>query len=129
MENFDLTKYLDMIIKRKWWIIIPFLLALLGGLFYGLVTPKIYQANTMILVQPPRVSEDLVQPIVSTTVEDRLRTIEQQVRSRTNLEKIIQKDKSDFEFLRDNCLETAKRFDMKEFKKKFDAVIEEISKI
>ena len=90
MQNtLDITKYIDMAIRRKWWIIIPFLLSLLGGLTYALKAPKIYEAETLILVQPQRVPQEYVRSVVSTSVEDRLRTITQQVTSRTNLEKII----------------------------------------
>jgi polysaccharide chain length determinant protein (PEP-CTERM system associated) len=89
MESLDLTKYLDMAARRIWWIIIPFLLTVLAGLAYTLAAPKIYEAQTLILVQPQRVPENFVRTIVSATVEDRLRTITQQVMSRTNLESII----------------------------------------
>ena len=90
MDAFDIKKYIDMALRRKWWIIIPFLFVLLAGLAYGLKAPKVYEVRTLILVQPQRVPEDFVRTIVTTTVEDRLRTITQQVTSRTNLEKIIQ---------------------------------------
>ncbi|MBW2345592.1 MAG: protein GumC [Deltaproteobacteria bacterium] len=93
MENFDITKYLDMALRRKWWIIMPFLLTVLAGLTYALITPKIYEAQTLILVQAQKVPKDYVREIVSSNVEDRLRTITQQVTSRTNLEKIIQEFK------------------------------------
>jgi len=89
MDAFDIKKYIDIVLRRKWWIIIPFLIVLLAGLAYGLKAPKVYEARTLILVQPQRVPEDFVRTIVTTTVEDRLRTITQQVTSRTNLEKII----------------------------------------
>ncbi len=89
MNPIDITQYIDMAIRRKWSIIIPFLLVLLMGLAYVLNTPNIYEAQTLILVQSQRVPQDFVRTIVSTTVEDRLRTITQQVTSRTNLERII----------------------------------------
>ena len=91
MEPTDITRYLDIMAKRKWWIVIPFLLTMLAGLTFVLVAPKVYEAQTLILVQPQGVPEDFVRTIVSATVEDRLRTIIQQVTSRTNLERIIQK--------------------------------------
>jgi polysaccharide chain length determinant protein (PEP-CTERM system associated) len=88
MDSFDISNYLDIALKRKYWIIIPFLLSLLGGLAYFLNAPKIYGAHTVILVQPQKVPENFVRTIISTSVQDRLRTITQQVTSRTNLEKI-----------------------------------------
>jgi polysaccharide chain length determinant protein (PEP-CTERM system associated) len=89
MENFDIKKYIEMALRRKYWIVIPFMLVLLGGFAYLLWTPKIYEAKTLILVQEQKVPEDYVRSIVSTSTEDRLRTITQQVTSRTNCEKII----------------------------------------
>jgi polysaccharide chain length determinant protein (PEP-CTERM system associated) len=90
MGSFDIRKYMDMAARRKWWIIIPFLLTLLAGLTYALITPKIYEAQTLILVQSQKVPEDYVRAIVASDLNDRLRTITQQVTSRTNLERIIE---------------------------------------
>ena len=53
--------------------------------------PKQYEAQTLILVQEQRVPQNFVKPIVTSEVEERLRTISQQVLSRTNLEEIIKK--------------------------------------
>ena len=89
MEGYDLTKYREIFLRRKYWTIIPFLLTLLAGLTYTLKTPPIYQAETLVVVIPQRVPREYVQQIVSTGLEDRLRTITQQVTSRTNLESII----------------------------------------
>jgi polysaccharide chain length determinant protein (PEP-CTERM system associated) len=90
LNSFDITKYLQMALRRKWWIILPFLVTVLGGLGYLLVVPKTYEAETLVLVQRQKVPEDFVRAIVSSEVEDRLKTIIQQVTSRTNLERIIQ---------------------------------------
>ena len=93
MEPFELKKYvekyLDIAARRKWWIIIPFLLTLLVGLTYALTAPRIYMGETLILVIPQKVPENYVRSIVRMDMEERLRTIKQQVTSRTNLEKII----------------------------------------
>jgi polysaccharide chain length determinant protein (PEP-CTERM system associated) len=89
MEKVEIEKYKDMAMRRIWWIIIPFLLSLLIGLGWYLRLPKIYRASTLILVQPQKVPQEYVREIVSVDIEDRLRTITQQVTSRTNLEKII----------------------------------------
>lgn len=93
MNGLDLKKYERMARKRKWWIIVPFLATCLCGLTFGLITPKVYEAKTLILVQPQRVPQDFVRSIVSEGVDERLRTISQQVTSRTNLENIIREHK------------------------------------
>ena len=89
METYE--DFFDIVERRKWWIIMPFLLVILTGLTYALVTPRVYEAETLILVQPQKVPEDFVRPIVSGDMEDRLKTLTQQITSRTNLEKIIRK--------------------------------------
>ncbi len=88
MDTHDIAKYLDIAQRRKYWIIIPFLVSILAGLSYTLIAPKVYEAQTLILVQSQSVPQDFVRSIVSDGIEDRLRTIGQQVTSRTNLEMI-----------------------------------------
>jgi polysaccharide chain length determinant protein (PEP-CTERM system associated) len=89
MEPFEIEKYKEIALRRRWWIIIPFLLSILIGIGLSLKLPKFYRASTLILVQPQKVPASYVREIVSVDIGDRLRTITQQVNSRTNLEKII----------------------------------------
>lgn len=90
-NTLEINKYLDMARRRKYWAVIPFLAVILGGLGYVINVPKIYEAQTLILVQSQSVPQALVRSIVTEGVEDRLRTITQQVTSRTNIEAIIGK--------------------------------------
>lgn len=90
MDTFDLTKYIDIALRRKYWIIIVVLFSVLAGLTYTLVVPKIYEAETLILVQPQNIPQNFVTSIVSSDINFRLTTIIRQVTSRTNLERIIE---------------------------------------
>ena len=89
MDTTDVTKYLDIASRRIYWIVLPFLFAVLCGMAIALMLPKKYEAQTLILVHEQRVPQNFVKPIVTSEVEERLRTISQQVLSRTNLEAII----------------------------------------
>ncbi len=89
MDTNEIAKYLDIARRRKYWIIIPFMVVILGGLGYVLEAPRVYEAQTLILVQSQTVPQDFVRSIVSEGIDERLRTIYQQVTSRTNLETII----------------------------------------
>jgi len=89
MEKVEIEKYKEIAIRRMWWIVIPFLVSILVGIGLTLKLPKIYRASTLILVQPQKVPAEYVREIVSTDIQERVRTITQQVTSRTNLEKII----------------------------------------
>jgi uncharacterized protein involved in exopolysaccharide biosynthesis len=77
--------------QRKWWIVVPTVLAaaVTGVTSYNF-QPVRYQAHTTILVVPQRVSPNYVPPSVTTTIGDRLRTINQQIRSRAHLERIVE---------------------------------------
>ena len=81
---------LEIIIRRRWLIIIPLCLVLTAGFFYTLTAPKTYMASTTILIQPQKVPTDYVQSIVTADPQQRINTISQQILSRTNLESIIE---------------------------------------
>ncbi|WP_281492044.1 GumC family protein [Desulfosarcina cetonica] len=83
-------KYIiDLIIKRRWILMVPFFIAMIVGIVLAIKLPKIYEASTLILIQPQRVPQNYVQPIVESDAGERINTLSQQVLSRTNLEKII----------------------------------------
>ena len=88
-EAFKLDYYIELALKRRWLIIIPFCLAMIVGIILVFTLPKTYQASTLILVRPQRVPEKYVSSIVSTDIESRINTISQQIMSRTNLENVI----------------------------------------
>ena len=88
-KNLTLEYIIDIILRRRWYIIIPFCLSMIAGMFYSVWAPKIYEAATLILVEPQSVPENYIQSIVNTDSDARISTISKQIKSRTNLEKII----------------------------------------
>ena len=80
---------IEMVIRRRWILIVSLCLTPVIGIYLALSLPKIYQAQNIVWVQPQRVPEDYVESIVSTDFDSRVRTISQQIMSRSNLEKII----------------------------------------
>lgn len=84
-----LHDYLEIALRRKWYLIIPLMICLFGS--YGVYKhlPKVYRATTLILVQPQSVPESYVRPTITESVVSRLNTISQEILSRTRLEKII----------------------------------------
>lgn len=82
---------IKIIIRRRWYIILPFCVSLTIGLYLSFTLPRTYQAKTSILVQPQEVPGSYVRSIVSTGINARISTISQQIMSRSNLEKIIER--------------------------------------
>jgi polysaccharide chain length determinant protein (PEP-CTERM system associated) len=78
-----------MIRRRAWVIVIPTLLASLVTIAVLARLPNRFRSDTLILVVPQRVPESYVKATVTTRIEDRLRSISQQLLSRTRLERTI----------------------------------------
>ncbi|HMJ85614.1 MAG TPA: Wzz/FepE/Etk N-terminal domain-containing protein [Vicinamibacterales bacterium] len=76
--------------RRKWWAILPAIVIAAGVYAWVRTLPNLYRSDTLILVVPQRVPENYVKSTVTTRIEDRLQSIQQQILSRTRLERIIQ---------------------------------------
>lgn len=85
----DFAQYLEALVRRKWTFIVSVILgtAIAVTLIFNL--SESYRSTTFILVEQQKIPEAYVTPTDSTPFEQRLGTIQQQVMSRTNLEKII----------------------------------------
>src|SRR5512135_171195 len=85
LPNMEMSDYLDILRRRKWYIVFSILLVMFGASVYSVVAPEKYKSSTTILVVAQRVPEGYVRSTISTRVDERLFTIRQQVLSRTRL--------------------------------------------
>ena len=83
--DMETSDYLDILRRRKWYIVFSILLVLFGASVYSVIAPEKYKSSTTILVVAQRVPEGYVRSTISTRVDERLFTIRQQVLSRTRL--------------------------------------------
>jgi len=81
---------IEIVLRRRWWIIVTFCLSMIVGICLAVMLPRIYSAKTIILIQPQKVPANYVQSVVSMDIDSRLNILSQQILSRSNLEKIIQ---------------------------------------
>jgi polysaccharide chain length determinant protein (PEP-CTERM system associated) len=91
MSRRELTPADYVAILRRRWVLIT-VLALIGPpLAYGVsrLLPAKYKSQTLVLVERPSVSPDIVPEIDSTNISERLASMKQQILSRTRLEPII----------------------------------------
>lgn len=75
--------------RRKWLIVLPFVAVSVATALVVQFLPDRYRSDTLILVVPQRVPESYVRSTVTTSIEERLSSISQQILSRTRLERII----------------------------------------
>jgi len=88
--GFDLERYLGIVRRRHMQFLIPLVVAWL--LIWGVswVLPARYRSTTVILVEQPTMPKDYVTPNVNDDLQDRLRSITEQILSRTRLLHIIE---------------------------------------
>ena len=89
LQKIEIKPYVHLCVRRKWWVIIPFVFTVLAGLVYLYFCPKTYKASTLVLLEPQRIPESFVRSTLTETMEERLGTINQQISSRTNIERIL----------------------------------------
>ena len=76
--------------SRRWMVLVPLALGIAAAPLLAPFAPALYRSETLIMVVPQRVPNDYVKATVTESVEDRLPTINDQILSRSRLERIIQ---------------------------------------
>jgi polysaccharide chain length determinant protein (PEP-CTERM system associated) len=75
--------------RRKWLVLVPFVLVATATIVVASRMPDRFRAETVIMVVPQRVSQEYVRAAVTGQISDRLPLIALQILSRTRLERII----------------------------------------
>ncbi len=91
-ENRELTMddYLAMLRRRLKVLVIPTLLAALGGFLVSYVFPPKYTSQSTVLVEVQKVPDTLVQPVITADFTQRIQTLSQQVLAPTRLRPVLQ---------------------------------------
>jgi polysaccharide chain length determinant protein (PEP-CTERM system associated) len=80
---------LGILYKGRWIVAATVFLGTFGGLLVARTMADVFTAEATVQVLPQRVPDAYVRPTVTSTVEERLKTIEGVIRSRTRLEQVI----------------------------------------
>jgi len=77
-----------LLVRRKRWIIYPFVALSCTVAVIALILPKVFVSSALIQIRPRDVPTDFVKDLIAGSTETRLSSIEQTVLSRTNLTRI-----------------------------------------
>ena len=88
-KSYDVASLTQVLLRHKWLLLLPLFAGGLGSYVFARQLPDLFRSETTILVVPQSVPEIYVRSTVTTRIEDRLRTITQQILSRTRLERIV----------------------------------------
>jgi polysaccharide biosynthesis transport protein len=98
MENTEITQtrspadYLKIFFRNKWLIISGAWIGLVIGIVFSLILPPKYESSAVILVQEEKAINPLMQGLaVSSSVEDRMKTIKEQLLGWTSLVSLTKK--------------------------------------
>ncbi|MCQ8184005.1 GumC family protein [Parvularcula maris] len=110
MERYDIGDFIRIGLRRFFWMLIPFLVALTIGLVVLGTIPERYHSRALLIVTDQQVSQDLVPSAVQAIAQDRLETIKAEIRAR------------------DNVVELARKFDLfdRDSKKPFSAQVVDV---
>src|SRR5262249_16040122 len=86
--RFDPLDYVSVLGRRKWWFIVPVVLAIFAGTLAVWKLPRSYQATATIAVSASRVAPSLI-GATEIDKQDRMRAVSQQLMSRPVLERTV----------------------------------------
>ena len=90
-EGFGFFQYLEIAWKRKFYLIIPFLVVFLIGFSIAMLWPPTFVSEAKLLVESQQIPTDLVKPTVTAGAKERIQVIEQRVTTREHLLAIMDK--------------------------------------
>lgn len=76
--------------RYRWLLVIPLVLCTVAAALVSRKIPNQYRSETLVLVVPQRVPSEYVRSTVTTRIEDRVRTIREQILSRSRLERVVE---------------------------------------
>lgn len=88
-RKYTIEDFLRIAWRGKWLILLPFVVMSVATVLVVRRLPDQYKSDTTIMVIPQRVPEKFVSATVTDRIGDRLQSLEQQILSRSRLEKII----------------------------------------
>lgn len=89
--GFDLRYYVSLLRRRFLFILVPFVLVAGMATAAVVMLPPIYQSTGKILVESQQIPVDLVRSTVTSYADERIQIIKQQVMTRENLLRIVEK--------------------------------------
>lgn len=89
LEDIEVGKYIEIVRRRKWWVILTTTAVFVTTLVTAFRLPNVYHSETVILVDPQKVPDNLVPATVNTTAADRLATVKQEIMSPTRLKQLL----------------------------------------
>ena len=83
--------YLGILRRRVWLLVLPPIVLCVGAYLVSRFLPPRYSSTTQVLIQGQSVPTDVVAPIITGQLNDRLASMKEQILSRTHLEPLLER--------------------------------------
>src|ERR1700729_1315537 len=90
-RKLNVDDYLAILKRRRWLLIIPLLIFPLIGFGITFLIPAEYVSQTLVLIEEQKVPDDLVKPVISSSLDSRLASMREQILSRSRIQPIIER--------------------------------------
>ncbi len=81
-----LKEYLDIVFRRKWWIVVPTIVGIIFSAALYMKFPKLYKAQTRVMVRSQQISKALMNPTVELSTEQLVTEIGAAITSESYME-------------------------------------------
>lgn len=89
--NIDIREYWQIVWRRKFFVIIPFILSLIVGLIIGLITKPVYQSSTVVQIGQGQLLSNAMRGLIpGVTEKERLDNLKRLITSYDYLKRLIQ---------------------------------------
>lgn len=83
-------RYIKIFFRRKWFLMVPVVIGLVGGIVVGAMLPKIYASSSLVLVEEEKTLNPLIRGLaVSVDIGNRMRTIREQILGWNSLVQLV----------------------------------------
>lgn len=87
----ELAKLKGIIQRRRAWLVLPFVIVVVGVTTVALLLPDIFKSTATILIQNPTIPDKLAAPTITSYADQRIKAIAQEATSRSKVLALVQK--------------------------------------
>lgn len=85
-------RYLKIFFRRKWFLAVPAVVGLIGGIVFGAILPKVYESSSVVMVEEEKTLNPLISGLaVSADINSRMRTIREQILGWNSLVQLVER--------------------------------------
>jgi len=86
-----LRDYLDILWRRKYWIVIPAIVLMIGTVVFTYSLPESFKSQGLILIESQEIPQDLIRTTVTSYADQRIEVIKQRLLTTNRIMEVVEK--------------------------------------